>query len=58
MKAVIHAATSGRHTDFTAKLVEVRRDGYARVIDEGIRRGPDVNPIGMIQPVEPGDVWQ
>ncbi|MHC5003574.1 MAG: CocE/NonD family hydrolase, partial [Planctomycetota bacterium] len=40
LEAVVYAKTEGRHADFTAKLVEVRADGYARIIDEGIRRGP------------------
>jgi len=39
LQAVIYAATEGKDTDFTAKLVEVRTDGYARMIEEGILRG-------------------
>ncbi|HSJ14072.1 MAG TPA: CocE/NonD family hydrolase [Longimicrobiales bacterium] len=39
VRAVIHASTDGPDTDFTAKLVEVRADGYARIIEEGIVRG-------------------
>ena len=58
LKALIYAATEGRHTDFTAKLVEVRPDGYARVIEDGIRRGPDSTPIGSIEPIEPGKVYR
>jgi putative CocE/NonD family hydrolase len=58
LQAVIHAATEGRHTDFTAKLCEVRADGYAAVIEDGIRRGPD--PVGGQQAplMEPGDVYR
>lgn len=41
LSAVVYASTEGRNTDFTAKLVEVRKDGYARIIEDGIRRGPD-----------------
>jgi hypothetical protein len=58
LQAVVYAATEGRHTDFTAKLVEVRADGYARVIDEGIKRGPDSAPVGRIEPIEPGKVYR
>jgi len=41
LSASIFAASEGKQTDFTVKLVEVRADGYARIIEEGIRRGPD-----------------
>ncbi|NOT63288.1 MAG: CocE/NonD family hydrolase [Acidobacteria bacterium] len=39
MRAVIHAASDATHPDFTAKLVKVRPDGFARLITQGIRRG-------------------
>ena len=32
LTAVIYAMSEGKHTDFTAKLSEVRADGYARII--------------------------
>jgi hypothetical protein len=35
----LHAATSARDTDFTAKLVDVRPDGYAQNLADGIVRG-------------------
>jgi uncharacterized protein len=35
----LHAATSTRDTDFTAKLVDVRPDGYAQNLADGIVRG-------------------
>ncbi len=57
LKAVIYAATEGRHMDVTAKLVDVRPDGYARIIDEGIKRGPDSIPTGTIRPIESGKVY-
>ncbi len=34
----LYAATSGEDTDFTAKLVVVRPDGYARIVEDGIVR--------------------
>ncbi len=58
LTAVIYASTEGRHTDFTAKLVEVRSDGYARIIRDGIRRGPDSSPLRKIEPMEPGKVYR
>lgn len=38
MKAVLYAESEGVDTDFTAKVVELRPDGYARIIEEGIVR--------------------
>jgi putative CocE/NonD family hydrolase len=38
LQAKLHVATSGRDTDFTAKLVVLRPDGYARIVEEGIAR--------------------
>ena len=58
LKVVLYAATEGRHTDFTAKLVEVRTDGYARIIEDGIRRGPDSSPLREIQPMDSGKVYR
>ncbi len=38
IEARLQVATSGKDTDFTAKLVVVRPDGYARIVEEGIAR--------------------
>ncbi|UCE19662.1 MAG: CocE/NonD family hydrolase [Gemmatimonadota bacterium] len=38
IKVEIYASTDSIDTDFTAKLVEVRPDGYARMIEDGIIR--------------------
>ncbi len=38
LEARLYVATSGKDTDFTAKLVVVRPDGYARIVEEGIAR--------------------
>ena len=56
LRAIVYAATEGKQMDVTAKLVEVRADGYARIIDEGIKRGPDGAPLGKVEPIEPGQV--
>ncbi|MHC4419951.1 MAG: CocE/NonD family hydrolase [Planctomycetota bacterium] len=58
LQAVIHATTEGRHTDFTAKLCEVRPDGYAAVIEDGIRRGPDVLAGQDATLMDPGEVYR
>jgi putative CocE/NonD family hydrolase len=57
VRAVLHASTEGRDTDFTAKLVEVRPGGYARIIEEGIirasfRNGPERELL------EPGRIYE
>ena len=41
VRAVVYAASEGRSTDFTAKLVVVEPDGYARIVTDGVKRGPD-----------------
>jgi putative CocE/NonD family hydrolase len=58
LQAVVHAATEGRLTDFTAKLCDVRPDGYAAILEDGIRRGPDdlVDRGGDL--MEPGKVYR
>lgn len=38
LRVVLYASSEGIDTDFTAKLVEVRSDGYARIIEDGIIR--------------------
>ena len=38
VKVVLYVATSARDTDFTAKLVDVFPDGYARNLTDGILR--------------------
>lgn len=58
LQAVVYAATTGRHTDFTAKLVEVRSDGYARIIEDGIRRGPDSSRLRQLEPMTPDKVYR
>ena len=58
LKAVIHASTEGRHTDLTAKLVEVRPDGYARIIEDGILRGPDPVDGEGVSSMESGRVYR
>lgn len=52
IKATLFASTEGSDTDFTAKLVELRKDGYARIITEGITR---LSKTGMFDKIQPGD---
>jgi putative CocE/NonD family hydrolase len=58
LKVVLYASSQGKQTDFTAKLVEVRADGYARIIEDGIRRGPDPVSGSTVTEMKPGKVYK
>jgi putative CocE/NonD family hydrolase len=51
IKVILYAATEAKDTDFTAKLVVVRPDGYARNIEDGIIRGRYAHPTPDSLPV-------
>lgn len=53
----LSAATSARDTDFTAALVDVHPDGYAHLVQEGIRRARFRESDARESPVEPGAVY-
>jgi putative CocE/NonD family hydrolase len=52
------AATSARDTDFTAKLVDVRPDGVAINLADGIVRARYRNSLARQEFVEPGEVYE
>lgn len=58
IKAVLYVSTEGRDTDFTAKLVEVRPDGYARIIEDGIIRARYRHSRDNPEFLEPGQVYE
>lgn len=58
LKVVLYASTEGKDTDFTAKLVEVRKDGYARIIEDGIIRGRFRNSKEKPQLMKPGKIYK
>jgi predicted acyl esterase len=59
VEAVIYASTEGADTDFTAKLVSVAPDGYARYVADGIVRGRHLfGPIEDDRFLEPGEVYR
>jgi len=58
LQVVLFASTEGKQTDFTAKLVEVRADGYARIIEDGIKRGPDAVDGRPVATMEPASVYR
>jgi len=51
VRTILYAATDAKDTDFTAKLVVVRPDGYARNIEDGIIRGRYAHPTPDSLPV-------
>ncbi len=58
LKAVIYASTEGVDTDFTAKLVEVRPSGYARIIEDGILRARFRDSLEDPSLLEPGKIYK
>ena len=54
----LFASTDGRDTDFTAKLVDVQPDGYARNLCDGIIRGRYRESTESQRLLEPGTVYE
>jgi putative CocE/NonD family hydrolase len=52
----VHAATTARDTDFTARLCVVDRDGRSTNLKEGIVRARFRNSLGEPSLLEPGEV--
>jgi hypothetical protein len=52
----LHAASSAPDTDFTAKLVDVRPDGYAQNLADGIVRARYRGSRETATPLTPGEV--
>jgi putative CocE/NonD family hydrolase len=52
----LHAASSAPDTDFTAKLVDVRPDGYAQNLADGIVRARYRQSRSVPTPLVPGEV--
>ena len=56
LTATLYAATTARDTDFTAKLVDVRPDGYAQNLADGIVRARYRDSRKRPAPLTPGEV--
>ncbi len=54
----LHAASSAVDTDFTAKLIDVRPDGYAHNLAEGIVRARFRESLSAPSPIVPGKVYE
>jgi putative CocE/NonD family hydrolase len=55
---ILFAATSGRDTDFVAKLCDVDADGVSRILAEGILRARYREGFRAAVPVEPEHVYE
>lgn len=58
VKLTLYASSSAIDTDFTAKLVDVAPDGYARNLTEGIIRARYRVPRQAASLIQPGEVYQ
>ena len=58
LSVTLYAATSAVDTDFTAKLVDVAPDGYARNLSDGIIRGRYRESKTRAKPLTPGEVYE
>ena len=58
LKAIVYASSSAVDTDFTAKLVDVRPDGYAMNVAQGILRARYRSGPRDPELMEPGEVYR
>jgi uncharacterized protein len=58
VSAIVYASSSGKNTDFTAKLVDVYPDGRSIRICEGIIRADHRNPSLPPSNIEPGKIYE
>ena len=56
VSVVLHAVSTAPDTDFTAKLVDLQPDGYARNVVEGIVRASFRASLSDPTPIAPGEV--
>jgi hypothetical protein len=53
----LYAASSAKDTDFTAKLTDVRPDGKAILLNNGILRASFRKSLEKPEPIEPGKIY-
>lgn len=58
IELVLYAATDGRDTDWTAKLVDVSPTGYARNLCDGIIRARYRQGMAATALLEPGEIYE
>lgn len=57
IQVALYASTSARDTDFTAKLIDVYPDGYARNLCDGILRLRYRNGVRKAELAKPGEIY-
>lgn len=58
IRVKLYFSTDVTDTDFTAKLVEVRENGYARIIEDGIAKTRFINGFDKKEAIEPGKIYE
>jgi putative CocE/NonD family hydrolase len=58
IQAILYAATDGRDTDWTAKLVDVWTNGYAMILCNGIIRARSRESLSHPTLLEPGKIYR
>jgi uncharacterized protein len=58
LRVILYAASSAPDTDWTAKLVDVGPDGYARNLHQGILRASHRIAGAAPSPIRPGEVYE
>ncbi len=56
ISVTLYATTTAPDTDFTAKLVDVRPDGYAQILQDGIVRARSQQPNSAL--IQPGRTYE
>ena len=54
----LYASSDARDTDFTAMIVDVNPDGYARFLTDGIVRARYRNSTSKADPIVPGKIYK
>ena len=57
IRATLYVSTSATDTDFTAKLVDVYPDGYARNLCDGLLRLRYRRGLDQMHPARPGEIY-
>jgi len=58
VRAIVHAASSARDTDFAAKLLDVHPNGFSQRLCDGAVRGRFRNGIEAEELMDPGEVYR
>ena len=58
IKLILYASSSAVDTDFTAKLVELKPNGYVRIIEDGIIRGRFRESTKKAAMLKPGEIYR